>query len=329
MAGEAWRQQWAIGVETAYGVAVPATRQLSAESAGHLERQAANHEIRVATGTRDNVRGNKPRAVTAGGMFSQAFDADEIIELFLGAVQGGVTPTTALGASTWVFKPAATLDSQTWEWYDGANGWQSPGTYIDTIKFTWSAAANGDTKVEATLFAKDRVIHTITAALATRNPIWMEGWETQVYLDALGGTPGTTLFGTAISGSLTLGNKLGRKYFANNTLVLSSVPFGQFSCSGDLIIEANAAGITEYTNWDTSVDRLLRLSHGNNGAVIGTSALKRSIVHDIPCTWTAMEISGMDAETRVLKASFNYKYDVVNSFSYRATVVNSRPTAYI
>jgi len=143
MAGESFREIWQIAKEATYGTIVPATRQLSGESSGHLNRTRANHEIRVSTGTRDNVRGNKPRAVTAGGAFSQAFDADEIIELFLAAIQGGVTPVTALGASTWVFTPSTTLDSQVWEWFDGYNGWVESGVYIDTLKFTWSAAANG------------------------------------------------------------------------------------------------------------------------------------------------------------------------------------------
>lgn len=329
MAGEGFRELWQIGKETTYGTPVPATRQLSGDPSGHLDRDRENHEIRVSTGTRDNVRGNKPRAVTAGGMFSQAFDADEIIELFLAAVQGGVTPTTALGASTWVFTPGATLDSQTWEWFDGYNGWSESGVYLDTLKFTWSAAKNGDTKVEATLFGKDRVPQTVTASLATRTPIWMEGYETLVYLDALGGTPGTTLFGKAISGELTLGNNLDRKYYANNTLATAAVTFGQFNCSGSLVIEADADGMAEYDNWDTSVDRLIRLSHGNNGAVLGTSALKRAINHDIPCTWTAFDLGSQDAGTRVLKGTFNYKFDAVNAFSYRATVVSSRGTAYV
>ena len=329
MAGESFREIWQIAKEATYGTIVPATRQLSGDPSGHLNRTRANHEIRVSTGTRDNVRGNKPRAVTAGGAFSQAFDADEIIELFLAAIQGGVTPTTALGASTWVFTPSTTLDSQVWEWFDGYNGWVESGVYIDTLKFSWSAAANGDTKVEATLFGKDRVPQTITAALTTRSPIWMEGWETLVYLDALGGTAGTTLFGKAISGTLTLTNKLGRKYFANNTLATAAVPFGEFGCSGDLIIEADTAGMVEYTNWDSSIDRLIRLSHGNNGAVLGTSTLKRVINHDIPCTWTAFDLGALDAGTRVLKGSFNYKYDATNAFSYKATVVSSRAAAYV
>lgn len=330
MAGELWRILTQVGKETVYGTPVAATRQLLMDdtSAG-LNRTRAAHIIKVSTGTPDNVRGVKNRAVAAGGTFKQTLDADECLEPLLACVQGNVTPTTALGASTWVFKPSTALDSQTWENRDGYTDWQASGVYVDTIKYTWSAAANGDVMVDYTLFGKDRVQSTLTAALTTRSPIWVEGWESQVFLDALGGTPGTTAFGTAISGTVTITRKLGRKYYAANTQATGAVTQGEFDCTGDLVIEGNAASLTEYGNWDSSVGRLLRLKFGGNGAVLGTSTLKRSVSLDVPCFFTAWDLSGADAGTRVAKATFQYSYDPTNAFSTQVTVVNSRPTAYV
>lgn len=329
MAGELWRIITQVGKETDYGTIVPATRQLLMDpSSGGLTRTRAAHVIKVSTGTPDNVRGVKNRAVAAGGTFKQMLDADEIIEPLLACVQGGVSPTTALGASTWLFKPSTTLDSQTWEWRDGYTDWVQPGVYIDTLKLAWSAAASGDISVDYTLFGTDRTQQALTASLAMRAPIWTEGWETKVYLDALGGTPGTTPYGKAISGDLTISRNLGRKYFAANTQATGAITQGEFDCTGSIVYEADSASLAEYADWDASTPRLLRLEFGNNGAVLGTSTLKRRIAFDVPCFYQAWDLSGTDAETRIAKATFQYSYDQVNSFSMQITVVNGRTSAY-
>lgn len=418
-------------------------------SAG-LTRTRAAHIIMVATGTPDNVRGVKNRAVAAGGTFKQTLDPSEIIEPLLGCIQGGVTPVasaavanpttactgapsatggvlptgsytyvytdvaaggaetaqsaassaqavtgptgsvaltgvlvgaagtlqrriyrqlaaggygligaindnttttfldtgatttaqslvngappatnqTGTGAQVWVFKPSTTLDSSTIEWRDGYTDWVSSGNYFDTIKFTWSAAANGDVTVDYTLFGKDRVQQALTGALTTRTPVWVEGWETSVFLDAMGAAPGQTLFGTAISGSVTITRKLGRKYFAANTQATGAVTQGEVDITGDIIFEGNAASLVEYSDWDQSVPRMLRLAFGGNGSALGASLLKPKFTLDIPCFYQAWDLSGADAGTKTAKATFTYSYDAVNNFSLQATAVNARTVAY-
>jgi hypothetical protein len=415
-----------------------------------LTRTRAAHVIQVATGTPDNVRGVKNRAVAAGGGFKQTLDADEIVELLLACIQGGVTPVasaavanpttapsgtpsatggvlptgsytygytdvaaggaetamstassaqavtgptgsvpltgilagaagtlqrriyrqlasggygliatlndnttttytdtgavtqavalangappatnqTGTGANIWTFIPSTTIDSQTWEWRDGYNDWQESGVYVDTLKLTWSAAANGDTMLDVTLFGKDRVNNALTGSLTTRSPIWVEGWETSVFLDALGSAPGTTRYGTAISGDVTISRGLGRKYFANNTQATGSVPLGVFGCTGTVVLEGDSASLVEYADWDASVARMLRLRFGSNGAALGASALRRTVFFDLPAFWTAWDLSGADAGTKVAKATFQYSYDPTNAFSFRAIAVNNRSAAY-
>jgi hypothetical protein len=440
-----------VGKETTYGTAVPATRQLLLENTAHEDRQRAAHIIKVATGTRDNVRSIKNRAVTASGTFQQQLDADEIIELFLASIAGGVTPvatvaianpTTALtatpsasggtlpsgtylyeytdvgqgggetmvsspstggvvtgpngsvaltgvlagaagtvrrniyrnfgggaygligaindnttttftdtgstttaqaalngappgvnstgtGANVWTFKPSSTLDSLTLEWMDGYRAWQLFGTYFDTLKIAFNATATGDSVVNVTAFGKDRVdMGSITGALTSRTPVWIEGWESAVYIDAMGAAPGVTPFAKAIMGEVTLTNHLGRKYVATNSQATSFVTFGELDVTGSITMEGDASSVPEYNNWDLSVPRLFRWVLGNNGAALGASTLKRKIMLDIPAYYTVADLSGQDANTQILKASFNYSYDVANAFSFAATVVNNRSTAY-
>lgn len=153
---------------------------------GDLTRTRAVNLIKVASGTRDNQRDAKLRSVTAGAKITQPLSADEIIELLLGCVQGGVTPTTALGASTWVFKPSATIDSQTIEFYDAYRGWQLRGAIVDELSITGTVA--GDTKVDATYFAREAIV----------NPLAGTGGTSEVQNIALGAaSAGTVVYSFA------------------------------------------------------------------------------------------------------------------------------------
>lgn len=433
MAGEKWLVLSQVGKETTEGTAVAASRRLYAN--GSFTRERQQFIGKYQTGTRDNQREAKNRAVMASAKLEMAIGADEVLEYFLSAIRGGVTPSTADGASSWVFTPGAAIDSQTLEMFDGYRSWRMYGSKIDELKL--SGEANGDTKLEATYWGRDVQVFpfagtsgtsevqtlslgaasagtftitflgqttaaiaynanaaavqaalealasigtgnvtvtggalpatttlTFAGALATqpnlplitvnstgltgatvtiartatgasktpltdRVPDTFQGWESKLYLDAFGGTAGTTLISnTLISWEVAIKNHLARKYFCDNTVSAGGVPMGELEVEVGLVYEANAAGYSEYINWDQMAYRLLRLDLGNNGAVIGTSALKKRIMLDIPCAYSAIDLSGDDNGTRTYKATAKYIYDATNAFGLRATVQTSRATAY-
>jgi hypothetical protein len=146
----------------------------------------------------------------------------------------------------------------------------------------------------------------------------------------MGAAPGVNKFGTAISGTFTITRKLGRKYYANNTLATGAVTQGEFDVTGDIVVEGNAASLAEYADWDNAVPRLMRLAFTNSvgGTALGATGLYKSVLFDIPCYYTAWDLSGADAGTKVAKASWQYSYDIVNSYSLAVTAINARTTAY-
>lgn len=434
MAGESWLQLTQVGKETTEGTAVPATRRIYAS--GDFTRTRAQNMIEVQSGTRDNQRDAKLRSVAAGGKLAMPLGADEITEWLLACVQGGVTPTTALGASTWTFKPGATLDAQTYEYFDGYRPWRLRGAKVDELKL--SGVVDGDTKAEATLFGRELEPNTITgtggtsevqsliatgatagnftltflglttgnlawnstaaqvatalqalanigatgvtvtggplpttavtitfggalatqpnlpllvvggtpltggpavvtrttaganpAPLADRVPNFIQGWELQLFADAFGGTPGTTnIPGEIIAWEVTIKNNLGRKYFGDNTLATGAVVLGKLDVQVSVTLEAAAGGMAEYYTWDNNVKRLVRLQLGNNGAVIGTSALKPQITIDVPLAWGAVDLAPEDKGTKVYKFTGSYIYDPSNAFGLQVKVQNARATAY-
>jgi hypothetical protein len=98
--------------------------------------------------------------------------------------------------------------------------------------------------------------------------------------------------------------------------------------SATVTMEGLAAAFTEYQNWDTNTKRLLRLVLGNNGAVIGTSANKPQLILDIPGTWSAVDLTPEDNNSKAYKFTMDYIYDPTNAFGLQAIVHSARATAY-
>ena len=441
MAGETWQSVFQVGKEVTSGTPVPATRIIYGN--GHLTRDRATHLIEVSTGTRDQQRDAKARAVVAGGQFVQPLSADEIVELLLMSINSATTPTvytsstpttdptlstattggtipagvytikytctTAAGESqaktitatqtttgststitvpaisagapanttavtfylstpggaastctksvvsasngsspttltapgdtvtfppvatpattaAWTFTPGNTLQPATVEWFDGYRNWQETGVYVD--KLVIAGADDGDNMVTADLFGIEAVVNAQTPSLVSRVPDFMEGWETQLYIDPFGGTPGTTLVGsTLISWTVTLNNNMQRKYYANNTKATGAVIIGKLGMSMDLVLEANASTIAEYNNRDSTTKRLIRLAFGNNIG-IGTGTQKKLITIDMPCILSTTDLTPDHQGTKVYKFHFDYITDTTNAFPLQVKLVNLRATSF-
>lgn len=327
MAGELWLGYFQIGKETTAGTTVAATRRMYYgidDSSFAREREPRAH--RFATGSRDTVRAFTLGPQVVSGSVKQMMSADEIIELLLMTISGGVTPTGTGTTKLWTFKPGATLDAATIEWYDGARGWDIGGCHGNSLNIAGSA--NGPNEVTAEIYGLNMAIATPTGSLAQRVPAFIEGWETALYVDAFLGTAGTTaVAGTLINWDVSIENGLGRKYFAANTTGQGATAIGELSVKASLTFEASAAAAaTEFANWDAATKRLVRLSFGNNAVVDGTD--KSFVTVDIPGAWDAVDLGGTDEGTRTYELSLQYVYDTTNAFGLQIRCQNARATAY-
>lgn len=331
MSGEQYLQIFQAGKEVTEGTPVAATRRLYVT--GTITRDRAIHIIDASTGTRDQTVDAKSRAVTAGGSLTIPISADELLEFLLCGVRGGVTPVVVLGASTWTFVPGA-LDSMTLEYFDGYRAWQENGVKVNSLRIAGGVTA--DNTVTIDLFARDAVyvgqsgvtFAAMTPSLAERVPDFLEGWEAALYIDAFGGTPGTTLVSdTLISWDFTIANNLGRKYYGNNTTATGKVVTGNINITGQVTFEANAAAMAEYANREGATKRLVRLQFGNNKGV-GTGTAKKTVNLDLPGAWTTVDITPEDQGTKVYRYNFNYVRDPTNAFPVQIQCINARATAF-
>jgi hypothetical protein len=335
MAGELWLGFVQAAVESSFGTVVTtATRRLYYEDPMlSIVRQPRPHKF--ANSRRDNQLALTVGPQEIGGTFKLPISADEIVELLLTALDGTVTPTQpdAGGNPTvylWTFHAGSAVASMSVQWQDGARAWQAAGVISDKLQIQGSA--NGPTNVTSTLMGKSITSGTMTGAIAQRTPTFIEGWETKLYIDNFGATPGTTeIDGTLINWDITINNAAARKYFAANTNTLGALPLAPITVQATLTFEAApSTTLTEFNDWNvtaaTPTYRLVRIAMGHNALISGS--YYRYVDIDLPGSWTGFDLGQADANTRVYRMTYDYVYDPTNAFGVQVKAENTRSAAW-
>lgn len=328
MTGELYRvtSQW--GLETTPGTPVAATRKMYLrEPVLTIDRTTSPY--RVATGTRDNVRGMTNGPKQAGGGYSLVMSADEILETLMIGVNGTptiTTPAMATNTRLHTYKPGV-LKAATIEWDDAGRVWQGAGYRANTLTFT--GAVDGENTVAVDLFGQDVIAGTLTGSLADRTPIFLEGWQSRVYVEAFAGTPGTTVInGFLTNWTVTLNNNLDRVYTAGNTLAANRVIDGELDVTAQLTVDATSAqALTEFNNWIAGTKRMVRLEFQDETSFIETT-FRRFVTIDIPGAWTAQNIGGSGAGTRRYELSLQSVYEPTLAAMIQIRAQNARTAAF-
>lgn len=314
MAGELWTNKSQVGVETTYGTSVPATRVMY-HTDPTFDPGVAVEEHRFATGTRDNVRAKTVGPRQPSGRIAMPMSNDEILEWLQVSIQGSVTPSVTI----WTFRPGAVLpQSLTLELHDGARVWEISGVYGNRINISGSADAANTFAVD--FVGKDAIPDTLTAALADRQPTFLLGRQTRLYIDALGATPGTTVISDyLVNWNLTFDNGIQPKFWANNVNAVGAQILGPFSAGGTLTVEGAAAqALTEYNALLAGTGRIVGLRFGPDTGYVD--------IH-LPGTWQSTEL-GVDRGTRVYQMNYSYMYDSVLGAGFQVKVKSARTTVF-
>jgi hypothetical protein len=226
----------------------------------------------------------------------------------------------------WTFVPDATaLDAWTLEWDDGAIPWELIGAHVDRL--TIAGNVRGENRVSVDLLGRAMQAAAITGALTDRVPEFIEGWQTDLFIDAYGDTPGTSqVEGTLINWEVTFANQIQRKYFATNSKVVQGLPPGTIQVTANLLFE----GINGATHFDALVagtKKLIRLQFQDETGFI-ESTYRRFVTVDLPGAWSAIDLGQSEAGTRVYRLGYTGVYDVTNAFPIQVRCQNNRATAY-
>ena len=327
--GALWRERVQIGKEVTSGTPVAATRVAYASNVT-LVRNRAMREHRFSTGTRDNIRARTQGPVIAGGGLAMPVSANELLEWCLACFDGTVLPTippTAVLTRQWKFAPGLTLASLTIERQDGANLQQGTGYRVNQMTIAGNVRESNTATME--LFGTDvdnSTFAALTGSLAERLPTFMEGYQTNLYIDALGATPGTTNKIAMINWSVVINNGMTRKYLAQNSLAARRSIMGNLGATAQLLLEgAEADTIIELTNANANTPRLVRLEF--QGALI-EGTFHESVWIDLPGYWTTPDLNQADEGTRAYGFPFSYVYDATLGAGINVTLQTARATAF-
>lgn len=125
------------------------------------------------------------------------------------AAKGGVTGVnTASTVYTYTFTPTVGSDdlkTATFEGQSDTQGYQLPYCLLDTFDVTWQNAA--PVTFNAALTAQQYIPQAVTGAISDRTGLnGLAGTNVKVFVDAAGGTIGTTPYAGVLSGKWSLAN---------------------------------------------------------------------------------------------------------------------------
>lgn len=264
--GQIWSSRFQIGREAVSGLAVPATRKAYFETSSQLQVTETATEHRFAVGRPDNLLDITPGAIEASGTVSMPVSAAESLELFLTALQGGVTPTVLAGGTLvqeWVIKPSVNQDSMTVEWDDGSDIWQAAGTKVNQLQITGDAS--GTNMISADLFSNDVIPMpggVMTVGPTDRVPDFLEGWQARLFIGSFGQAFSALdmMPGLLRNWTLTVINNLGRVRTADLTRATRRLTRGELAITAALTFDSYGFGaIREFNNWRAGTRRAIGL----------------------------------------------------------------------
>lgn len=211
-----------MGLQGAFGTAVPATRRLPWRYTPTVNPNWTSPD--VDTGTLDPAIQPYRTALDVTGQAVGPLAANDAQVLWGLLLKGGVAPTGG-AAKSWAFAPASTsqdvYDLASAEWGDEVTGdqFQYQDGILDQLQLSFPQDL-GPIQITADLrFGSLTYPHTMTAGLAVdKAPTWLYNADTQLYIDTSAGSIGITpMVNTMHDASITIASNTDVKRFSNGS----------------------------------------------------------------------------------------------------------------
>ncbi len=319
-----------VGKQTSFTSNVAATRVLPYR--GPIVVDPAREFPDVDTGSLDPTMapfaGAQNQTTTWAG--KEAFN--DAPYLFAACLVGGVTPTGAT-AKTWTFT-AASLTADNFEyltdqWGDDAiTDWLIGGSgVIDSLQLGFTEDLSAWDVSADLVFARVQIGPGPTGGLTvSTTPNWVYGADTELYLDTLAASIGTTkLTDTVHSAQVTINNNLDQKRWANGSntrFQLGGYGRGEREITLEVQVAKTTATIAERATLDDSPvpTRYWELKTTSPEIITGVIPYSQSIRMPMVLISAAdTEIGGNSTITFTYRAI----YDTTLLYAIKAVVVNT------
>lgn len=330
-ANELIRRLNQAGIESTRGTGVAATRKVYAQINPTFERPI--REFADTSGTyaaRRRVTYQRQRV---------AFSATDLLTYedlpwwFQFALKGGVTATGDGGsppAYPYIFVPSLSTDdlkSMTLEFMYSGNPYESTQVMLNTWAIRIDPDNEGGWIGDFELLGRDWATTTYTGSIADRTTEVIKAPTTKLYIDAGGGTIGTTqVTGRLISATVSGNNSIHFKAFAEDELAFAANKVGRGQRFFDAQITLEFDSDTEFDNFRSSspVERKIRLQAEGTQIHGGTVTNKRARL-DMNGYWST--IGWGDREGNIIATlGFSAFYNSTAGYDLSAEVVNALST---
>jgi hypothetical protein len=273
---------------------------------------------------------NGPTEVTGTWEGKLAFD--DAPYLFAGAIKGGVTPTGGT-AKAWVFQAASlTADDFAYlsdQWGDDfATDVVTGGSgVINSLEIGFGEDLSAWDVSTENLYAR-HTFGTFQAGLVIDDtPQWVYGADTEVYLDTVYTSIGTTRIVDAVHGAtVRINNNLDQKRFANGSntrFQLAGFGRGAREIEVELVLAKTTATVAEaQTLDDTPVpERFIELKVTSPEIITGSTPWSMSI--RVPCRLISRSDGETGGNNTTITLTYRGFYDSDLGYALRAAVVNT------
>jgi hypothetical protein len=318
-----------VGLQASFSSNATPTRILPYRGAIVVNPERTDPDVDV--GSLDPVLApfNGPTEVTGTWEGKAAFD--DLPYLYAGAIKGGVTPTGG-PAYSWVFQ-AASLTADDFAYFtdqwgdDYATDVVSGGSgVIDSLELGFGEDLSAFDVNAELLYARHTFGTFLAGLVIDDTPQWVYGADTEVYMDSVYSSIGTTKWTDAVHGvTVRIGNNLDQKRFANGSntrFQLAGYGRGAREIEYEIVVAKTAATIAEaQTLDDTPVpERFVEIKTTSPEIITGSTPYSNSLRSPV---YLISRSDGEIGGNTTITLTYRGRYDSDLGYAVRAAVVNT------
>ena len=286
-----------IGKESVWGTSVPATAVFGGVEDVTIKPMITNTQRRYLRGDYAPAHAVVQTDTRGKAMLAGDFTYEDMPMILNSAIKGAVTGSvTDTSAYTYAFPFPLTaspaLEPRTLEAYDGQQEYELTSGLVESFTLSGDATVDGVVKFSANWIGPAATKQSLTGALSARAVNPLACGNVKLYIDALGGTIGTTVKAdTLISWQYTYTTGIHLKKFQTGTLAPSQFGYGLPSAQLVVTAEFNSVAVAELDAHIAGTGRLYKLL--GEGGLAGSSTAKYTLdlqtagdITDISDLWT-------------------------------------------
>lgn len=240
---------------------------------------------------------------------------EQIGYILSAGIKNVTSGTQDTGGSGYIYNyPFPTTAANTVQTYtlEGQDNQQEEECYYAYVEsFSLSGEGGGPLTVSAEWKARQLQTGTFTTQPAVPTVEEVLFGKAKVYIDAIGGTIGSTqVSNTLLAVDVSVNTGIIQKFAADGSLDFSFIQYTDYEFELGVTFEHNSSAVTEKSNWRNQTARLIRIDfEGSNLTTAGSSHSVKLLRLDMPGKWMTFDAisdqDGNDIVTGTFKATYN------------------------